>query len=143
MSPDQFAHPMHAHEGSTDHLRTYGGKYLLEDNHNMIVAHRIGAKGLVAPGWGPSLDPPLPNPRRVGYLSWFGGHIDRNPDGTPDDRSNINGGRIYKAYVSGQHQRKGLASAMLAMARERHPEMEIRHSGALSDEGRAWAEATP
>jgi GNAT superfamily N-acetyltransferase len=143
----EFAHEIPEHEGWTDQFRKYDGKYLLhETGRNLIVAHRIGKRGIVHPDLTDPRDREgfkLPKPRRAGYLSWFGGKIDRKPDGTPDDRSSINGGRIYKTYVSGPHRRKGVASAMLAMARERHPEMEIRHSNALSDDGRAWAEATP
>lgn len=81
--------------------------------------------------------------RRAGYLSWFTGSIDRLPGGSLDDSSNINGGVIYKVFVSAQHRRKGLASAMLAMARDLYPQMHIRHSKALSVDGAAWAAATP
>jgi GNAT superfamily N-acetyltransferase len=118
---------------ASDHLndaqfRVHAGKYAIqEEGFRAVVARRLDPQG--NPG------------RRAGYLSYFGGHIDRNEDGTPNDRSNINGGLIYKTYVSGPHRRKGLATAMLDYAREKHPDMEIRHSNALSDDGRAWRAA--
>lgn len=107
-------------------------KYLIEDTGNNLI-------------WARTYDPKKHRAlgRRIGSLSYFGGKVDRNDDGTPDDRSNINGGVIHKVYVSPQFRRKGIASAMLDFARERHPEREIRHSGALSDDGRAWKEAKP
>jgi GNAT superfamily N-acetyltransferase len=76
----------------------------------------------------------------VASLTWFGG--------TPTEadlqtRSNTTPGTIYKAIVKPAHQRKGIATAMLNYARELHPESQIRHSGALSPEGQAWAERTP
>ena len=108
------------------------GKYLIEDTGSNLV-------------WARHYDPKQHRGlgRRIGSLSWFGGKIDRKEDGTPDDRSNINGGVIYKAYVSSQFRRKGVASAMLDFARERYPDKEIRHSKALSDDGRAWSENKP
>lgn len=74
--------------------------------------------------------------RRVGYLSWFPGHPEYNG-------SNIDGGVIYKTYVSSPHRRKGVATAMLRHARALHPEKDIRHSSALSEDGFAFARATP
>lgn len=73
---------------------------------------------------------------RVGYLTWFGG----NPEYTG---SNIDGGVIYKAYVSSKHRRKGVATALLDLARQMFPDKDIRHSCALSDDGAAFAAATP
>lgn len=73
---------------------------------------------------------------RVGYLTWFGG--------TPRyDGNNVDGGVIHKVYVSSTHRRKGVATAMLNRAQELHPQSDIRHSNALSDDGVAWAAATP
>lgn len=74
--------------------------------------------------------------RRVGYLSWFPGR----PEYTG---SNIDGGVIHKTYVSSPHRRKGVATAMLRHARDLYPEKDIRHSDALSADGRAFAAATP
>lgn len=74
--------------------------------------------------------------RRCGYLSIFGG--------TPEyTGSNVDGGVIFKVYVSSQHRRKGLATAMLDFARDEFPEKDVRHSDALTDDGAAWAAATP
>lgn len=108
------------------------GKYLIEDTGNNLI-------------WARTHDPNKHRGlgRRVGSLSFFGGKIDRKEDGTPDDRSNVNGGVIHKVYVSSQFRRKGIASAMLDHARMRYPDKEVRHSNALSDDGRAWKENTP
>lgn len=73
---------------------------------------------------------------RCGSLTWFGGTATY-------DGSNIDGGVIHKAYVSSQHRRKGLATALLRVARSRFPDKDIRHSNALSADGAAWAAATP
>jgi GNAT superfamily N-acetyltransferase len=105
------------------------GKWLIDHRGgNRVTAHLYDEKDQNKLG------------RTIGALTWFGGNIDRTPEGEIDDRSNINGGRIFKVRVSKQFQRKGIASAMLDYARMRKPEHEIRHSGALTDEGRAWAE---
>lgn len=107
------------------HIASYG-KYLVEDTGYNLIHARLH-------------DPKKPDGlgRRIGSLSYFGG--------TPDleDTSNVSGGTIYKAYVSGPFRRKGVASAMLDHARDLHPEKQIRHSRALSPDGRAWAENTP
>jgi GNAT superfamily N-acetyltransferase len=81
--------------------------------------------------------------KRIGGLTWFPGQVRKKEDGSYDDSSNINGGVIHGIHVSTQFRRKGIASAMLDYARELHPEKEIRHSRALTDDGRAWAEKTP
>jgi len=157
MPPDPFAHqgsltrparedfihelPDHEGESTTDRYRIHDGKYLLyEHRPGLITAHRIGKAGLVSPNM-PNYSSPHKEPRRVGYLSHFTGEVRRNPDGTPEN-SNVNGGVIHEVYVSGPHRRKGVASAMLAFARERHPELEVRHSTALSEEGKSWSAAT-
>lgn len=73
---------------------------------------------------------------RAGYLSWF--------SGAPEyDGHNIDGGVIHKVYVSPPHRRKGVATAMFEFARELNPDMDIRHSNALTDDGAAFAAATP
>ena len=77
----------------------------------------------------------------AGYLTWFGGKPPLDDAGNPIDVGTINNGQIHKAYVTLQHRRKGLASAMLAFARDLHPDAHVRHSTVLSADGRAWAEA--
>jgi GNAT superfamily N-acetyltransferase len=86
---------------------------------------------------GEILHPTASNKRPVASLSWFGG---RPTEEDLQGRSNTSPGTIYKAIVKPAHQRRGLATAMLEHARQLHPESQIRHSGALSPEGRAWAE---
>lgn len=71
--------------------------------------------------------------KRIGFLSWYGG----KPEYTG---RNVDGGVIAHAYVSQQFRRKGIASAMLDFARAKHPDSDIRHSSALSDDGKAWSE---
>ena len=75
-------------------------------------------------------------PRRVGYLTFF-------PGEAKYDGQDIDGGVIWKAYVSSQFRRKGLATAMLDFARHSRPEKDIRHSSLLSDDAKGWAAATP
>lgn len=65
--------------------------------------------------------------RGVGYLSYTS-----RPDKGPD------ASEIYKTHVHPDHQRQGLASAMLSLARESRPGLE--HSHALTDDGKAWSE---
>lgn len=77
----------------------------------------------------------------AGYLTWFGGEPPLDNDGIPIDEGNINNGMIHKAYVSKPHRRKGLASAMLVFARDLNPGAHVRHSTALSPDGKAWATA--
>lgn len=81
--------------------------------------------------------------KHIGTLTWYPGQVRKKEDGSYDDSSNVNGGVIHGVHVSTQFRRKGIASAMLDFARERHPQKEIRHSGALTDDGRAWSENTP
>lgn len=69
--------------------------------------------------------------KQIGYLSWFGGE-NRN------DGSNVDGGVIHKVFVDPEHQRQGVASAMLDFGRTKRPD--LRHSQALSEDGRAWSE---
>lgn len=155
VNPEQFAHQL---RGDADRFRMYNGKYLLEDDGNQVIAYRARLDRLVAPGHGgvqwpenpepgrsySSADlPSLPEPRRVGYINWYGGEVRKDTSGTPEP--GINGGTVHKAYVSSQHRRKGVASAMLDFARERHPEKEIRHSPRYSqtDDGANWAQAKP
>lgn len=71
--------------------------------------------------------------KRIGRLSWY-------PGKPTYESSNVDGGVIASVYVSRQFRRKGIASAMLDYARAVHPDRDIRHSNALSPDGRAWAE---
>lgn len=50
-------------------------------------------------------------------------------------------GEIMRVQVSGPHRRKGVATAMLDYARQANPD--VHHSTALTDDGRAWAQARP
>jgi hypothetical protein len=99
----------------------------LHISHGVIRAHRLQKNGWVM----------------AGYLTWFTGAIRTAEDGSRDDRSNINGGVIHKAVVSGRNRRQGIATEMLQFARDVNPDKQIRHSGALSDDGAGWAAATP
>jgi len=74
--------------------------------------------------------------KRVGRLSWY-------PGKPTYESGNINGGVIASVYVSSQFRRKGIASAMLDYARAVHPDRDVRHSNALTNDGEAWAKATP
>lgn len=68
----------------------------------------------------------------IGQITWFGGKA------VPGD--NISG-RIHKAMVEAPYRRDGVASAMLAHARATHPNDDIEHSSALTDDGKAWSQA--
>ena len=108
------------------------GKYLIRDTGFFgVSAHTYNEKRHGNVG------------KRIGGLSWYPGEVRKKEDGSYDDSSNVNGGVIHGVHVSTQFRRKGLASAMLDYARARYPEKEIRHSSALSDEGRAWADKKP
>lgn len=117
--PDEEPY-LHAHkdEYARDYTAPTGHQYRLLNHNTMVTAHRRLSNGKY---------------QGVGYLSWFGGQ-------PRHDNNNIDGGVIYKVQVSGPHRRRGVASAMLDFAREKHPEQDIRHSNALSDDGRAWSE---
>lgn len=113
------------------HIASYD-KYLINDTGDSLIwAHTYNEKAQNKLG------------KRVGSLSFFPGKPDRKEDGSLNDVGNINGGMIHKVYVSSQFRRKGIASAMLDHARMRYPDREVRHSNALSDDGRAWKENTP
>lgn len=68
---------------------------------------------------------------------------DGNPGRAVGFLNHGHSGEIGRVQVSGPHRRKGVASAMLDYAREQHPDMEIRHSHALSEDGTAWSRARP
>ena len=112
-----------AAEYSTEHVAPGGQQYRLMHDYGGFSKSHVTAHQRLSNG----------KYRGVGYLSWFPGKPKHNG-------SSIDGGVIHKVQVSPQHQRRGLASAMLAYARERNPDLDIRHSNALTDEGRAWAE---
>jgi hypothetical protein len=67
---------------------------------------------------------PVDKSGEVGYLMW-----DKN-------------GLINSAKVNAGHQRQGVATAMLAWAQDRNPNMTFRHNHTLTDDGRAWAAST-
>jgi GNAT superfamily N-acetyltransferase len=97
----------------------FAGKYSLSYESAFVptvVARRLDREG--NPG------------RAVGQLT----HTHLDASGNP-------GGEIMRAYVSGPHRRKGLATAMLDYARQAYPG--VHHSHALTDDGRAWSEARP
>lgn len=50
---------------------------------------------------------------------------------------------IYGIEVNKSHQRRGIGSAMLKFHRDTFPELRLGHSDALSESGRAFADATP
>lgn len=119
-------------------IRPHGEKYVLHAAGRTIMhaypVTRDEEGGIVHPTSREARKKP------VASLTWFGGVP------TEEDlasRSNTTPGTIYKAIVKPAHQRRGLATAMLHFARELNPEAQIRHSGALSPEGRAWAEKAP
>jgi ribosomal protein S18 acetylase RimI-like enzyme len=115
---DEYAKDVTTHTGHNYTLMT--GTHIGFGGNTQVTAHRRLSNGKY---------------QGAGYLSWFGG----NPDKEGRD-GNTSPGTIYKVHVAEQHRRRGLASAMLDFARERYPEMDIRHSTALTEDGRSWAE---
>lgn len=116
--------------------RLHGDKYILHAAERTLMHAYPVTRG---PD-GEIVHPTSATKRPIASLSWFGG-VPTEAD--LQERSNTAPGTIYKAIVKPAHQRRGIATAMLAYARELHPESRIRHSGALSPEGRAWAEGNP
>jgi GNAT superfamily N-acetyltransferase len=114
---DEYAKDVTTHTGHSYTLMTHG---LGLGGDSTVTAHRRLSNGKY---------------QGVGYLSWFGGNPERE-----GREGNTSPGTIYKAHVAERHRRRGVASAMLDFARERYPHMDVRHSTALSDDGRAWAE---
>jgi GNAT superfamily N-acetyltransferase/8-oxo-dGTP pyrophosphatase MutT (NUDIX family) len=113
----------HIHvQENLDNYRYHGDNYrLYNDPDGGLAARTISAHAKTRNG----------RYRAIGYLNWFGGEAH-------NDGSNIDGGVIHKVFVEPEHQHQGLASAMLDFARERRPD--IRHSTALTEQGRAWSE---
>lgn len=68
--------------------------------------------------------------QNVGHLYWY-------PEFSPMQHQK---GEVSSVWVHDDHQRRGIARAMLEHARTIEPR--IRHSHALTDEGRAWSQAT-
>jgi len=79
--------------------------------------------------------------RRIGAMSWFPPNTDghRHVQGSPDPTKPA----IFKVAVSRNMRRKGVATAMLAHARDIAPGLQHSGSQALTDDGRAWAQSRP
>lgn len=117
-------------------IRPHGEKYVLHAAGRTIMHAYPVTRGEE----GEIVHPKDARKKPVASLTWFGG---KPTEEDLSSRSNTAPGTIYKAIVKPAHQRKGIATAMLDYARELHPESQIRHSGALSPEGKAWAERHP
>jgi hypothetical protein len=99
-------------------------RFALEESYGNVTARRIGKPDSVLPGGRPAK-------QLAGGLSVWGGGT-----GSPEGHK-----EILKVEVRGGFQGKGLASAMLRMAHDRHPN--LSHSSALSAEGARFAAANP
>jgi hypothetical protein len=108
---------MYQPEGSKD-------RFALEESHGNVRAHRIGKPDSILPGGRPAK-------QLAGALSVWGGGTG-NPEGHKE---------VLKVDVRGGFQGKGLASAMLRLAADRHPN--LSHSSALSGEGARFAGRNP
>lgn len=161
LSPDQFRNQVNP--AAVEDTRLHAGKYLIKDEGNgFITAHRVNPQQMVLPNppdvhtgkirndyWDKDSGEKLPAPRRAGELSFHAGKSERDATGTPTDQlpmghpgyNGSNGGVISAVRVPKAHQRKGVAGAMLDLARENYGE--VRHSQVLSDEGAAWRKARP
>lgn len=130
LNPEQFGVPDNGWGQSQKYIEGKDGRqYRLQEGvWREITAHTIGPKN----------DPnKKPTPQsRIGMLTYFGGK-------PTYDGSNVDGGVIHKVSVRPRHQRNGVATAMLDFARERNPDKDVRHSNVLSEDGAAWAAATP
>lgn len=120
------------------HTSPEGHRYRLVRHSvpGIVSAHYMGKEG----------QPDVKHPQTAGYVSWFAPDRAKKSEHTvshpfnefahyePDAK-----GQIYKAHVEKQHQRRGVASALLDFARSgvAYP---IEHSHALTDDGKAWAE---
>lgn len=72
----------------------------------------------------------------VGTLQWG--------RGTPKyDHPTIDGGIITRVVVHKSYRRQGVGTQMLETARQLYPDSDIRHSGALTEDGKAWSSARP
>lgn len=130
LNPEQFGLGDHGFHQTQRYVRSGDGKtYRLQDHQGRrIAAYSVTDKN--------SVDKQPNAQARVGMITAFGGR-------PTYDGSNTDGGVIYKASVRPRHQRKGLATEMLKFARDKYPEADVRHSNALSEDGAAWAAATP
>jgi GNAT superfamily N-acetyltransferase len=121
----------HPYHGTQRWVRAKNGTpYRLQQMSNGIIAAHTVTPGSADFNRAPTRQ------SAIGSLSFFGGKPQH-------DGSNTDGGVIYKTIVRPRHQRRGVATAMLEFARHLNPEADVRHSNALSEEGAAWARATP
>lgn len=115
-------------------IRLHGDEYVLHAaGRGLMHAYPITKDSS-----GEVMHPTRANRQPVASMSWFGG---KPTEAELAENSNTTPGTIYKVTVKPAHQRKGIATAMLHFARDLNPESHIRHSKALSPEGRAWAKA--
>ena len=70
--------------------------------------------------------------KMVGFLNW-NSDAEHNPDHVKN--------AIHRVQVLKSHQRRGIATALLEHARQINPA--LRHSHALTGDGKAWSEARP
>jgi hypothetical protein len=99
-------------------------RFHLEESYGNVRAHRIGKPDEILPGGRPAK-------QLAGYLDTWGGGT-----GNPKEHK-----EVLKVEVRGGFRGKGLSSAMLKMAAERHPN--LSHSQALSAEGARFAARHP
>lgn len=109
---------MYQPEGSKDRFELH------ENGYGSVTAHRLGKPDSVLPGGRAAKS-------LAGALTVWGGG-----SGTPEGHK-----EVMKVDVRKGFQRKGLATAMLRMAADRHPN--LSHSHALSAEGARWSAANP
>ena len=100
---------------------TDGNEYTAP-NGRTYTMHRTGSSMVEAH---------TPSGRRAGALTHFGGSSTSEPEATT----------IHKIVVSGPHRRKGVGTAMLDYARLQTPD--LHHSQALTEDGQAYASASP
>lgn len=152
LHPDQFRNEVNEYWAA--HVRPYEGKYLIVHHgelSGLVTAHRVNPDRLVAPPpqdqrgrslygrqYDKETDKALPSPRRVGFLNY-----ETYPSMTFGVPGEPPAQRIWKVFVSGPHRRKGVASAMLDVAREF--DGPVQHAGwtLLSEDGAAFAKGKP
>lgn len=99
-------------------------RFELEESYGNVSARRIGKPDSILPGGRPAK-------QLAGMLHTWGGN-----SGSPEGHKEVLQVDVRKGFRG-----KGLASAMLQMAHDRHPN--LSHSGALSAEGARFAHANP
>jgi ribosomal protein S18 acetylase RimI-like enzyme len=115
------------HINSNPSFRQFGA-YLLKAHSvgNAVTAHTnvaaIGRDG-------------QPLGQEAGHLDWYSGTP--TPEQAKDN--GISPGAIHEVAVRGEHQRKGVATEMLKFARDSFPAAQVRHSNALTADGKAWS----